>query len=335
MARMELDELVELETMPEIDGLVFRRYRGAEDAAALAQVKEAGAKKDRIDPLSSVESLPDAETIKEALRYKDPLDTLLAEVNGQIVAFAYMLWWTEDTGVWVYQVNFSIMPDWRGHKIGEALLDWAENRSRELAEVHPTGGRVLVAANATNAEKDAVKLLKQQGYTPRFRLDEYRFDRFRSLNDREVPVPESFTIKPIEVEHYQEIWKAHTDAFGHDSSGDIRTKEDYRKLFESPDFDQDLWRVAWVGKQVAGIIECTVDERRGELADLCVRPSWRRNGLAKALVNEALKALREKGIKHLYVNTRSDNRFGAGEMYKNLGFKLRKVFTRFVKPLQN
>ncbi len=69
---------------------------------------------------------------------------------------------------------------------------------------------------------------------------------------------------------------------------------------ENPNFDPSLWRVAWEGDQVAGMVLSYIDDRenqaynrkRGWTEDISVRRPWRRRGLARALLVQSLHAVR-------------------------------------------
>ena len=65
-----------------------------------------------------------------------------------------------------------------------------------------------------------------------------------------------------------------------------------------PDFDPSLWRVAWQGDEVAGMVLSFINKdenemygrKRGYTENICVRRPWRKQGLAKALIALSLTA---------------------------------------------
>ena len=68
-------------------------------------------------------------------------------------------------------------------------------------------------------------------------------------------------------------------------------------------------------------------EREGFILELYVMPSYRRNGIAKALTNACIDRLRTIGIKAIALNVFSDNR-KAKMLYESLGFR---EFTAIMK----
>jgi ribosomal-protein-alanine N-acetyltransferase len=56
-----------------------------------------------------------------------------------------------------------------------------------------------------------------------------------------------------------------------------------------------------------------------ELRNLAVAPEWRRRGIAKALLHEAHRRLRETGIANVYLEVRYSN-MAARNLYQSLGY---------------
>ncbi len=83
--------------------------------------------------------------------------------------------------------------------------------------------------------------------------------------------------------------------------------------------DPDLFLVAEAGERVVGVIMGAWDGRRGWLHHLAVDPSYRRRGIATALVREVEKGLRRKECLkvNLLVFTRND---AARALYRSLGY---------------
>ena len=58
----------------------------------------------------------------------------------------------------------------------------------------------------------------------------------------------------------------------------------------------------------------------GEILNLGVAPGHRRRGLALALVEHTITALRERGVRSVYLEVRESN-VGARQLYERLGFQ--------------
>lgn len=91
-----------------------------------------------------------------------------------------------------------------------------------------------------------------------------------------------------------------------------------------------LFRVAYIGSELvaqAGLI-FSLDE--ADVVNVAVKPEYRKNGIAFELLNELMKAGREKGVKDFTLEVRAGNQ-AAITLYEKLGFKtegIRKDFYR-------
>ncbi len=78
--------------------------------------------------------------------------------------------------------------------------------------------------------------------------------------------------------------------------------------------------------------------QEGYIHLLCVIPPWRNKGLAKALVDEFLNILREKGCKRVYLITSPGNK-KALNFYDKMGFKIdnkgKEIVINGVKTIKN
>jgi ribosomal protein S18 acetylase RimI-like enzyme len=61
---------------------------------------------------------------------------------------------------------------------------------------------------------------------------------------------------------------------------------------------------------------------RGWLERISVRRPWRRRGLGRAITAEALRRLRDAGLRDAMLGVDADNPNGALELYEGLGFEV-------------
>lgn len=71
--------------------------------------------------------------------------------------------------------------------------------------------------------------------------------------------------------------------------------------------------------KLLGAVLLSSDLRRGWINRLTVDPDYRRCGVAKALIAEAEKILREKGLRIFCVQVEADN-VASKELFKNCGY---------------
>ena len=256
-----------------VPGLTFRSLQ-SDDAAALVAVQEGRKEHDRIDPLSTFEGVP---TLEQAawwvahLAETQRLDTVLvAEVDGVVIGYTWLDWWTETTGVRLFLSQAALLPEWRGRGIGTALLGWAEARLRATASGQAETGPTFFGANATETEKDDAALLHEAGYRHAFTITELE----RSGRDvpRETMLPEGLALRPLEPEHLLAVGRSVTEAYQESTFSTEPSEDRDRKKAEwLGGFDPSLCFVAWDGGQVAGQVICRLDKGRGEMAEVSVR----------------------------------------------------------------
>ncbi len=87
--------------------------------------------------------------------------------------------------------------------------------------------------------------------------------------------------------------------------------------------DPSLWFLAEAGDMVAGVCLCrldeTPDETLGWVSTLGVRPSFRRRGLARALLLHAFGELRTRGKQRVGLGVDAENATGAVRLYEGVG----------------
>ena len=111
--------------------------------------------------------------------------------------------------------------------------------------------------------------------------------------------------------------------------------------FSFPDLETSLWRVAWEGPEVVGIVMNAIfpveNERTGEkvgwLEHVSVRRPWRGRGVAKALIASSMQAHRERGMDFAALGVDGENPTGALQLYAGLGFRPHRKWINHRKPL--
>ncbi len=81
-----------------------------------------------------------------------------------------------------------------------------------------------------------------------------------------------------------------------------------------------LWLVALVDNQVAGYIGSQSVMGESDMMNVAVHPDFRRQGIAEALVQGLMVALKEKGNDSLALEVRASNE-PAKRLYEKLGFQ--------------
>ena len=334
---MSTDAII-LPDAPAVAGLSFRPIRGEQDAEALYAVHAGRLAHDQVDPFSSFEDLPSREglgaELSQALAEGRQDQWLVAQVQEQVVGYSQLEGWPEDDGTWVYLTLGWVLPEWRGRGIGTAMLHWAEDRIRRLAAAEHPGVKFEFAANASSTEKEATALLLHEGYRAGYTVLDMGLDL--SAPQAAHPLPPGIDVRPALPEHYPLIAASIGEAYRQEYEGG-RFQEgfdpaDYAAKLLAPKHDPALWRVAWEGDQVVGQVLSIARNGRAEVFEVSVRPAWRRRGLARALLAQALFTLRERGIDVIRLGTVYEFRTRARDLYRSVGFRVLKVFPRYRKP---
>lgn len=325
------------------DGLHFRAFDPAGDYPALVGLIHASNRFDRVDDLPTVENLRSEQSHIEGFDPRD--DVLLAEVDGSLLAAARTIARTRD-GRGSHHFEAWVAPGSRGRGIGTALLTWIEQRAAQVAAVDGRAGPRELQTWIGESQLEAVTLLEAHGY----QIGRYGFLMTRDIREPIEPLalPDGLEIRPVEEAHHRQIWDADAEAFRDHWNSAERTEADYQAWFAEPELDTSLWRIAWSGDEVAGAVMPSIwpaenealGIRRGWLDHVSVRRSWRRRGVASALIVAALDALRSAGMTEAALGTDAENVSGAVRVYERLGFRpvwrtvnYRKDFQQPEEPL--
>jgi len=321
---------------PAIPGLVFRGFQGASDFARMAAVIQ-GSKE--VDQLERADTGEDVERNYRHLVNSDPYqDMLFAEVDDQVIGYSRVEWREELSGSYVY-VHFGfVLPAWRGKGIGRTMLRYNQQRLREIALSHPGKAKRYYESFASGTEIACTALLLDEGYQAERHFYEMVRPDLENLPD--APMPIGLEVRPVRPEHYQAIYEASKEAFRDHWGFSEEMEPDVDQWLDNPDFDPSLWRVAWEGDQVAGMVRSFIDRKqneeynrkRGWTEDICVRRPWRRRGLARSLIVQSFYALKERGMQEAALGVDTENRTGALHLYESVGFRPVRRMTVYRKP---
>jgi mycothiol synthase len=311
--------------------LRFRTFRGEADYPVITAIVNAC--KD-VDGMEHSTTLEDIHATFTHLFHCDPYrDMLFAEVEGQDVGYAIVWWHVNSDGEWIgFNVGY-VVPAYRRRGIGRNLLDFVETRLMEIANHLIETSQLSASAPryylSVTAEKELAKesLLKHAGY----QVIRYEYEMVRPdlENIPDLPLPAGLEVRPVLSEHYHPIFDATNEAFRDHWCYIVEPEESFQKLLVDPNFDPTLWRVAWDGDQIAGMVLSFINKaeneefnrKRGYTENICVLRPWRKQGLAKALIALSLKALKERGMDHAALGVDAENTSGATHLYEKMGFR--------------
>ncbi len=330
--------------LPGLPELILRGFRGVEDYPKMLACIDGSKAADGAERSDTLEDITN--NYAHLHHCNTETDMCLAEVGGQVVGYS-RVWWDIDEYArqWTgFQVAF-VLPEWRRKGIGSALLHFNEARLAQIfSELKATGEIPTELPGvydnfAEESARDTANLLERRGY----QAIRYAFNMVRPdlENIPDCPLPDGLEVRPVQIEHLRMIWEASNEAFK-DHWGYIPEPwEEYVRIQSDPDFDPTLWRVAWDGDQIAGMVLSFIDKDqnaeygrlRGYTENICVRRPWRKRGVARALIALSLQALKERGMTDAGLGVDAENISGALGLYESMGYRVVRRSTIYRKPV--
>jgi len=334
-----INDEIKIPYAPAMPGLIFRHFRGDSDFPRMVAVIAASAKADQIERVDSVE------VIKQNyanLKNCDPAtEMIMAEVDSEVVGYARCWWELEIAGAYSYRHFGFLKPAWRRKGIGASMLGFVQARLKEIAAGHTRTLPPHLHSVASDTETAAHTLLTGDGYLPATYEATMTRPDLENIPDRRLPA--NIEVRPVTPALYRQIWEAEREAF-RDHWGDSEMgEEDYNMfLWEAERYDPSLWRVAWQGDEVVGMVRSFINveenaefnRQRGWTESISVRKAWRRMGIASALIALSLHAIKERGMTEAGLGVHTENPNGAFQVYEGMGFRVAKMQTVYRKPLE-
>lgn len=323
---------------PSFPALIFRRVRAPEDFAAMAEVITRSREADGVEvPKSREEVAADFELPAD---FDPASDILVAEAGGRIVGLARTWRGRRAEGTVAIEHTVELLPDWRGRGVRELLLGYNERHARDLAARETGPGPCVLVLWANDDPNEWKDLVLSRGYAP----VQHEIDLVRSLHDvPSFPLPEGVEARPVAPEDVQAIWDANREAWrGTWDYSEERWDAAHLEAFRhSPEFQPDLWQIAWDGGTVVGTVlgyilpeeNARYGRRRGHTENVWVREGYRGRGIARALLARAMRALRDRGMDEATLGMELENPHGPLRLYEGMGFRIVKHFTWFEKAL--
>lgn len=331
-----------LPAAPAVPGLVFRNFRGID-----ADVPGMGAANQRARTAAGEVEPIDIASMKgqyEHLERCDPAtDVLIVELDGVIVGYARVEWDDTESGERFYDGVLLLGPEVTDHRVERAMIDWSEDRRRQIAAQHLADGEGLdrpwfLTDFQWDGDPERTALVLSLGYEP--------FRRFHSMIRPdleaipEASIPDGLEVRPITADAglMRRIFDAQVEAFRDHFGWVDDTDLAFDAFTTEPANDLSMWQVAFDGDEVAGgvspILRAGTDgSMEGWLDPVYTRRPWRRRGLARALILRSLVVLRDRGAVRACLGVDSQNENRAVTLYESCGFRVASSSTGYRRPL--
>ncbi len=239
----------------------------------------------------------------------------MIRLNGEVAAFAFL----EENEKGRLSSYGYVHPKWKNQGLGSLLLEGIENRAREYAMDSPETAWIL--SNIIPALSEAARqLLETRGYV---------FQRKYSRMSMEMRTPPASSSpgNGISIDLYNPatdedfLWSAYRETFQ-----DTRTyyeidKSQWLKEKSGAHYDRNFWFTAHADGQLAGFI---ISKNFGDhlYVDLLgVRRTWRKQGIARALLERVFHAAYTHGIMQVLLSVDDASLTGANRLYEAIGMK--------------
>jgi mycothiol synthase len=259
--------------------------------------------------------------------------------RGDVVGYAE-LWDTADPHVVAYAWG-RVHPDHEGRGIGSFLMAWEKQRARQAIDKAPPDARVIVRTGALDRDLASTTLFKDHGFTPI-----RQFLRMMIQMTKTPPAPSwpsGVTVRTFARSDLEATARAVRDSFsdhwGHVDTPFDQDLEEWRHWIDTDEqFDPSVWYLAESEGELVGVALCTPkrheDPSLGWIHTLGVRRTWRRRGIALALLRHALSDLYTKGKPKVGLDVDAESLTGATRLYERAGMRCERRSLTYEKELR-
>jgi mycothiol synthase len=227
--------------------------------------------------------------------------------------------------------------DHHGIGVGGALVDESERRSQRFAALAPPGAAVLMHQGTFVDEPMVAGVLSTRGYR-QVRI----FCQMRITFDdppQPPPVPAGVELRLPAAGEEDAVHACLAEGFQDHWGDGIADLDDWRREYvEADTFAPELWTLAWCGTDLAGAVvgvrTTEEDADYGYLAQLAVRPAFRRRGIGEALLRQSLTQFHGAGRRGVVLYVDADSLTGATRLYERAGMTPEPRFATWEKELR-
>jgi mycothiol synthase len=220
-----------------------------------------------------------------------------------------------------------VHPLCRGSSIERLLLEGLSQLARDRCS-ELTDGRSRLLVHCGSHQKERIALYEALGLRLMRQRPHMVYHPLESLPRPQAPP--RIQLRPyVRGADDESAVQTLNEAFSADWEHVPVTDDQWSRWLDAPQWCADLCLVAADREEVVGLCLCLVNEDRiqwlgrrdGYVDTLCVRPSFQRKGVGKALLLYALQALRTAGMASATLDTDEENPTQAPRFYQDLGFR--------------
>jgi ribosomal protein S18 acetylase RimI-like enzyme len=229
--------------------------------------------------------------------------------------------------------DWQVLPEVEGEGTEAEALAWAEGLLAELraGDAERWKGPMMVGTRIDNAER--IAFLEQHG----FHRGEYvEVNMLRSLEEALPPLalPGGFHVRSLagDTSEVADRAAAHREVWHPWTVGEV-TDDDYARFMRMPGYEQDLDVVAVAPDgTIAAYVNGWLDpiNKIGDFGPVGAREAYRRQGLTRAVLLEALRRMKARGMDRVCVSTGEGNVAARG-LYESIGFRIVNRYVEYAR----
>lgn len=316
--------------------ITMRPFAGEADLQAICDLLNVCDAVDKLDDNYAVNDLRQEFTNPQLDPARDL--QLWEDANGQLIGFGQT--WTphpdiEEDDSYLY---FRIHPQARGSGLEDEIIEWGEQRLREVAQ--ELGRSFPVRSGTRDHHTYGLQLLQRHGFTP----VRYYFTMTRPL-DQPIPIPqlpEGFTVSYVTDERVGQWVELYNQSFIDHWNHRPMAVEERQHTRSDPKYlpERDLVIIAPNGT-LAALCFCAIDpednqrnsRNEGWIDKLGTRRGFRKIGLGKAILLIGLHRLKSDGVETAKLGVDAENPTGALKLYESVGFRRSSTWILHSKQL--
>ncbi|HIP72799.1 MAG TPA: GNAT family N-acetyltransferase [Anaerolineae bacterium] len=318
------------------DGFSLRPAEMADAMAVISVINTAGLKYTGSPEYDQETLLSHWQNPKLDLAYST---RVICAADGRIVAYADI----SDGIVPVQPYLFGrVHPDYENRGLGSALLDWGEQRARDVFTRLPEDVQVSLLTSTVDSNQAAQELMCSRGMTHTH--DFWNMNVSFTAEPAPPDWPPGITVTTF-AQHpdLTALAEAHDNAF-QDHWGYVRQPLADRltrwqdNIASDPTHDPTLWFLAMDEDTLAGYCLCRSraydDAEMGYVKILGVTRPYRQRGLGLALLQHSFRQLYQRGQKGVSLGVDADSLTGATRLYEKAGMTVHRRYLEFSKLLR-
>ena len=223
-----------------------------------------------------------------------------------------------------------------GRGLGAAIVRDVERRAQRFVAMAPAGEPVVLHVGTLSDEPHVSALLLAHGYVEVRRLwaMHLRFDGPQGEPDPLAGVE----IRQLQPGDESEAYDCLAEAFLDHWGSPLESRAQWlRQFVHGDDFDPGLWRLAWQGTRLVGVLigeaEASQDAELGYVALLGVRAEARGRGIAEALLRSIFVEFQHRGSQGAMLLVDSQSETGATRLYERVGMHAKPRFATWEKRI--